>query len=264
MNPVADTFYEPLGEGRYRATGATAGPWSASAQHGGPPAALLARAIEALDEGAARVVGRFTMDLLGPVPVSDLTVSAAVLRPGRTVSLRQAELADASGRVLARAQAWTFPESTGPGTTGDPLPHGPDDGHLEDPPASWARGYLDAMDWLWIEGAVTRPGPATVWMRPRIPLVPGETMSPVQRLLCCVDSASGASAALDPERWTFMNTELTVHLLRPPAGEWVCLSAETFLGSRAVGMATSAVYDEQGLVARSAQALLVVPKRPQG
>jgi acyl-coenzyme A thioesterase PaaI-like protein len=260
VSPTADTFYEPLGNDRFRATEATAGPWSATAQHGGPPAALLARAIEALDEGAPRVIGRFTMDLLGPVPVRDLTVSAEVLRAGRTVSLRQAELTEASGRVLARAQAWTFPEGQGPGVDGDTLPHGPADGHLEEPPASWARGYLDAMEWLWIEGAVTRPGPATVWMRPRIPLVPGETMSPVQQLLCCVDSASGASASLDPDAWTFMNTELTVHLLRPVVGDWVCLKAETFLGGGSVGLATSDVYDGQGLVARSAQALLVVPR----
>jgi hypothetical protein len=260
VSPAADTFYEPLGDNRFRATEATAGPWSATAQHGGPPAALLARALESLDEVTPRVIGRFTMDLLGPVPVSDLTVSAEVLRPGRTVSLRQAELADESGRVLARAQAWTFPEGNGPGAAGDPLPHGPADGHLEEPPASWARGYLDAMEWLWIEGAVTRPGPATVWMRPRIPLVPGEKMSPIQRLLCCVDSASGASATLDPDTWTFMNTELTVHLLRPVVGDWVCLDATTTISTGSVGLAVSAVYDEQGPVARSAQALLVAPR----
>src|SRR5881392_1779701 len=110
MTAAADVFYEPAGDGRYRSTAATAGPWSAVAQHGGPPAALLARALEALDEGAPRMIGRFTMDLLGPVPVADLVVTASVLRPGRTVSLRQAEIADVSGRVLARAQAWTFPD----------------------------------------------------------------------------------------------------------------------------------------------------------
>lgn len=257
---LAESFYEPLGDDRYRSTAATAGPWSEQAQHGGPPAALLARALESLDEGAPRHVGRFTMDLLGPVPVADLAVTSTVLRPGRTVSLRQAELSDDAGRVLARAQAWTFPDTEGPATAGAPLPHGPADGHLEEPPSSWARGYLDSVEWQWIEGAVTRQGRATVWMRPRLPLVPGEELSPLQRLLCCVDSASGASAALDPGEWTFMNTELTVHLLRPPVGDWVCLSAETFLGSRSVGLATSDVYDEQGLVARSAQSLLVVPK----
>ena len=97
-------------------------------------------------------------------------------------------------------------------------------------------------------------------MRPRIRLVPGEELSALQRLLACVDSASGVSAALDPAEWNFMNTELTVHVLRPPVGEWVCLRAETSLGPGSVGLAAAEVYDERGLVARSAQALLVQPR----
>ncbi len=64
-------------------------------------------------------------------------------------------------------------------------------------------------------------------------------MSPVQRLMACVDSASGVSAALDPAQWAFLNTELTVHVLRPPVGEWVCLDAETTLGGGSVGVAAS-------------------------
>jgi acyl-coenzyme A thioesterase PaaI-like protein len=257
MSPSAPVFYEPLGDDRYAPTTATTGPWSETAQHGGPPAALLGRALEGIDEGAPRVIGRFTMDLLGPVPADPLTLSSAVLRPGRTVSLRQAELSDDAGRVLARAQGWAFPVLEGPTTAGVRLEHGPDDGHHEDPPPSWHRGYLDAVEWKWVEGAVTRPGPAVVWMRPLVPLVPGEEMTPLQRLLSCVDSASGASAALDPAEWNFLNTELTVHVVRPPEGEWVCLEARTTLGGGAVGLAESEVYDEHGLVARSAQALLV-------
>jgi acyl-coenzyme A thioesterase PaaI-like protein len=263
VNPPADAFYEPLGDDRFRSSEATSGPWSPHAQHGGPPAALLGRALENLDEGRPRVLGRFTMDLLGPVPVEELTVTTSVLRPGRTVSLRQAELANAAGRVVARAQAWAFPatewpDGSAPGDPGVPLEHGPGDGHHEEPPASWHRGYLDSVEWQWIEGAVTRPGPAVVWMRPLLPLVPGEQLTPLQRLLTCVDSASGASAALDPAEWSFMNTDLTVHVVRPPVGEWVCLRARTTLSTGSVGLAASEVYDEQGLVARSAQALLVV------
>ncbi len=166
------------------------------------------------------------MDLLGPISLDPLQVTSSVLRPGRSVSLRQAELSDESGRVLARAQAWAFPLLDGPAAGTDvPLEHGPDDGHHEDPPASWHRGYLDAVEWNWVEGAVTKPGSAVVWMRPLVSLVPGEEMSPLQRLLTCVDSASGASAALDPAEWNFLNTELTVHVVRPPVGEWVCLEA---------------------------------------
>jgi hypothetical protein len=218
-----------------------------------------------VDEGTVRVIGRFTMDLLGPVPVDDLAVTSSVLRPGRTVSLRQAELSDKTGRVVARAQGWAFPAiewpaGSGPGAGGVPLGHGPADGRHEDPPESWSSGYLDSVEWQWIEGAVTRPGPAVVWMRPLVLLVPGEEMSPLQRLLTCVDSASGASAALDPAEWNFMNTELTVHVLRPPVGAWVCLRAQTTIGTGAVGLAASEVYDELGMVARSAQALLVTPR----
>ena len=49
-------------------------------------------------------------------------------------------------------------------------------------------------------------------------------------------------------------------MLRPPEGEWVCLDAVTSFGGGAVGVATSDVYDERGLDARSAQALLVTPR----
>jgi hypothetical protein len=265
VTPPDASFYRPLGAGAFASTPATAGPWSPQAQHGGPPAALLGRALESIDEGTPRTIGRFTMDLLGPVPLGTLSVSSSVLRPGRTVSLRQAELSDESGRVLARAQGWAFPEvesGSGPSAGSDvPLEHGPADGHHEDPPASWHSGYLDAVEWNWIEGAVTRLGPAVVWMRPVIPLVPDEEMSPLQRLLTCVDSASGASSALDPTEWAFLNTELTVHVVRPPVGEWVCLKARTTLGDGAVGLAASEVYDERGLVGRSAQALLVTAAR---
>ena len=66
-------------------------------------------------------------------------------------------------------------------------------------------------------------------------LLPDEELSPLQRLLTCVDSASGASAALDPAEWNFLNTELTVHVVRPPEGEWGCLKARTTLGGGAVG-----------------------------
>jgi Thioesterase-like superfamily len=237
----------------------TAGPWGPASQHGGPPAALLTRAIESLDTGGDRVVGRLTMELLGPVPVGPLSVTASVVRPGRTVELCAATLHDEqAGRVVATAAAWRFPvRPTGAGGPGEPLPHTHRDGEPHERPASWSSGYLDAVEWRWVKGAVMEPGPGLVWMRPRVALVDGEQMSPVQRLMSCVDSASGVSAELDPGLWAFLNTELTVHVLRPPVGEWVCLDARTTLSAGSVGIAESHVYDERGLVARSAQALLV-------
>ncbi len=233
----------------------TAGPWSLDAQHGGPPAALLGRAVEGLDAG---VVGRFTMDLLGPVPVGELAVSASIVRPGRSVSLAQATLRDeARDRLVANVSAWLFPRSdSGPVAAGPPPAHGPADGQERERPAGWSAGYLDAVEWRWISGGLGDPGHGVVWMRPPA-LVEGEAMSPVQRLLACVDSASGVSSMLDVREWAFLNTELTVHVLREPVGEWICLDAVTALGPGSVGIASATAYDELGPVARSAQALLV-------
>jgi hypothetical protein len=43
---VHSVFFEPAGINAFVATAATAGPWSAQSQHGGPPSALAARALE--------------------------------------------------------------------------------------------------------------------------------------------------------------------------------------------------------------------------
>jgi hypothetical protein len=259
MMSEVTSFFVPDGPDRFLAQPTTAGPWGPDSQHGGPPAALLTRGIEDLARDEHRVVGRLTMELLGPVPIGPLRLAAQVVRAGRSVELCEATLNDEQrGRPCARATAWLFPAThDGPAQDGTPLPHTPEDGRHKEPPASWSGGYLDCVDWRWVQGAVTEPGPAVVWMTPRVDLVEGEPMSPVQRLMTCVDSASGISAALDPAAWAFLNTELTVHVLRAPVGDWVCLDATTTLGSGSVGLATSEVYDAGGLVARSAQALLI-------
>lgn len=239
----------------------TTGPWSPHAQHGGPPSALLTRALERLPEAADRVLGRITIDILGPVPVGSLATSATVRRPGRTVCLVEGELQDLDAdRVVARASAWLFPRGQHlPVTAAERVEHTPEDGFVLDRPDGWLGGYLDAVDWRWISGTLDRPGPGVVWMRAPA-LVEGEEISALQRLIACVDSASGASASLDVREWAFMNTELTVHVLREPVGEWICLDAVTTLAGTSVGVCTAAVHDRDGLVARSSQALLVVPR----
>lgn len=262
----APSFYRsqgPSADGRegFESRSSTASPWGPDSQHGGPPAGLLVRSIEGLSDA---MIGRFTMELLGPVPVGDLAVSASILRPGRTVQLAAAEMYDvARGRPVATARAWLFPASeAGPDQEPSAPTHGPEDGTPRERPAGWGGGYVDAVDWRWITGDLADPGPGVVWMRPP-DLVEGERVSPVQRLVTCADSASGVSAVFDPREWGFLNTELTVHVLRPPEGEWVCLDAETTLSTGATGMAVSEVHDRRGLVARSTQALLVQPRTPR-
>lgn len=262
MDQAASSFYVRSGE-TFLAQPTTASPWGPTSQHGSPPAALLARAVELLDSGVDRVVGRVTMELLGPVPVGPLRVESAVVRPGRNVELCEATLYDdQAGRPVARAAAWRFPTGVaGPGPDPVPLGHEPADGVEHESPSVWSPGYVQAVEWRWVKGGIAEPGPAVVWMRPKVRLVDGEPTTPLQALMACVDSASGVSSELDPARWGFQNPELTVHLLREPVGEWFCVDGETTLGKGSIGLATSAVYDERGLVARTSQALLTLPRR---
>jgi acyl-Coa thioesterase superfamily protein/acyl-CoA thioesterase superfamily protein len=237
----------------------TRGPWDPQSQHAGPPAALLGRAIEA----PGTLVGRITVEILRPVPLAPLAVSSDVLRPGRNVELVGATLAEPGDeRPIASATAWrlrTAATDPLPGP-GEP-PAGPGAGH-ERPffPTGQEVGYHTAMDYRFVEGAFTEPGPARVWLRMRQPLVEGEPASPLARVLVAADSGNGVSAALDYRRWVFINTELTVHLIREPAGEWVQLDSITRVGPGGVGLAETVLWDESGRLGRAAQTLLVRPR----
>jgi hypothetical protein len=256
---VPDAFYHRDGDS-YLASELTRGPWDPGAQHAGPPAALLARAIERCGEPDRSQVGRVTVEILGSVPIAPLRATARVVRPGRSVELLEASLEGPDGELM-RASAWRL--RTGavelvPAPPADPPPPGPDEGERK--PffdTGQAVGYHTAMDFGFVRGGFLEPGPATVWMRMRQPLVAGEEPTPLQRVLVAADSGNGVSAALDPGSFMFVNTDLTVHLQRMPEGEWVCLEARTFPEPNGVGLADTALYDEHGRIGRSAQTLLV-------
>ena len=61
-----DAFYLPLGDDRWRATVHTTGPWDARFQHGGPPSALLGRAIEQCSPREDMLVARMTAESTPP------------------------------------------------------------------------------------------------------------------------------------------------------------------------------------------------------
>src|SRR5258707_6383020 len=65
---VRNAFYEPAGTDAFVASPVTAGPWSAQAQHGGPPSALAARAIQRHDPDEGQRLARGAVDILRPVP----------------------------------------------------------------------------------------------------------------------------------------------------------------------------------------------------
>jgi Thioesterase-like superfamily len=251
-------FYLPLPSGDFRATEHTVGPWAETEQHAGPPAALLVRALESLVPSEGHLA-RVSVDLLGAVPIADMTIRSRVVRPGRSVQLAEAELT-VGGRVVARATGWWHRHTdTAVVTNGALAPPPFPDGHRRDE-HPWPGGYLRAIDWRWVHGGLADEGPATVWCRMRMPLVDGEAPTAIQRVFVIADSGNGISAVLSPQQWLFVNTELTVHLFRPPTGEWIGMDAQTTLGPAGAGLAASRLYDSSGQVGRGAQALIVRPR----
>jgi hypothetical protein len=252
---VTDAFYAVEDE-RIVASELTRGPWDPSSQHAGPPSALLARALERCDPREGARIARVTVEILAPVPIAPLAVSARVVRPGRSVELLEASLEGADGELM-RARGWRVAEAD---VIADWEQEEGPPGHeqaepLEFFPTGQAVGWHTAMEIVFARGRFLEPGPATVWMRPRVELVAGERITPLQRVLLAADGGNGVSAPLDWSRFIFINTDLTVHLLRPPRGEWVCLDSVTHVDG--IGMTDTALWDDGGRIGRAAQTLLV-------
>lgn len=254
-----DAFYRALDEHRFESTEHTIGPWSPDSQHAGPPSALIGRAIERVGENPHFHVARITLEILRPVPIEPLTVTAEVVRPGRSVELVEASLATDTHEVM-KARAWRIRES-GPHDLEAVLsdrnvPGTPEQG-IDAPKPD--HGYLKAMDTRFIEGSFAAKGPAIAWFRMRHPLVDDEEASPLTRVLIAADSGNGISAALDWGKWWFINPDLSVYLQRLPSGEWVCLDAVSTPGENGVGIAISTISDLDGAIGHGIQSLFIGP-----
>ncbi|MEZ0090119.1 thioesterase family protein [Streptacidiphilus sp. EB129] len=269
---TATAFYVPAGpaddgDARFTATPLTRGPWSPDAQHAGPPAALLGRAVEQRADARPdfRVV-RMTFEVLRPVPIAEVTVSTRLAEASRSVERVEAELRGPDGRVAMRATALRMrsAEST-PGAPGTPavevpLPvAGPDDCPGSVFPVRWDEGYHTAVEVRFASGAFTERGPAACWFRPRYPLVADQETSGLSRVLIAADSGNGISGELDITRFRYVNADLTVHLLREPVGEWVGLDSRTSIDQTGIGLTDTLLMDAKSGIGRAAQSLFVAP-----
>ncbi len=242
------------------------GPWSRDAQHGGAPAALLARAVERFDGGEQMIVVRVTVELMRPVPIAPLRVATRLARPGKKVQLVEAslivaetgiEVARAVGLRMRRAEV-PIPEGAMP--TG--APPAPDAGVESRPPwadkVAYEAFHTGAIEMRFVRGTFAEPGPATAWLRLRVPLVAGEATSALARVAAAADFGNGISWVLTREDgYRFINPDLTIYLHRHPAGEWVALESTTLPDPNGLGLAESRLYDERGPIGRSAQSLLI-------
>jgi hypothetical protein len=259
-----EAYYRPLGDGRYEPTRATESPWDRTAQHGGPPAALLAHVIDQTIEGPLRI-GRISVDILGPIPLRAAVVEVSLIKPGRRVHLTEARMI-VDGRVAVTARTWHLATGDRPPATGQeqtappPVPPRPAAQPFYPGLDDW--GYGRSIEWRFTRGGFDSLGAADVWARVRLPLVDGVPLTSQDRVLIAADSANGLSLSLPLEQWFSIPPTMTATLLRPPSGEWVHLACRTYLSDDGVGLAHADLSDPDGLIGEVAQPLLVQQRRP--
>jgi hypothetical protein len=267
---VGDSIFLATGQS-FMPTEHARGPWDPNALHGGAPAALIASAFERLKPGSELPFARLHFEFLRPVPMGPMELQYGISRPGRRVQALQATLS-AQGTPVCRASALRI----APAPLDLPKPalealngrYGPRlappqegrDVHFPLDDAEHKSFASSAMEMRFLQGQSLRGEPsgrATVWMRLRHPLLPGETTTPLASLTAAADFGNGVAFVLPFDEYLFINADLTISLDRSPQGEWIALDARTQLHPGGIGWAESVLHDEHGPVGRARQALVV-------
>ncbi len=261
--PLPTAAYRVLSPRTVQASALTRGPWDPQHQHAGPPIAMVCRAIEAAAQAHGLThIGRLTANLLRPLPIAELEIEVTTDYAGRNAAHYSARLWG-QGKELARFTALAqreMPLTLPAELDGHPLPQAPlppaQAKPVRMPFGAQLMGYADLVENRVASGEFFRKRCAA-WFRLQRPLVDGETPSGYQRVAVAADSGNGISAVLDFAQYSFVNSDLSIHLLRRPVGEWICVDARTLLAPNGCGLAESQLFDEQGLIGRAAQSLAV-------
>ncbi|MFK7896431.1 MAG: thioesterase family protein [Myxococcota bacterium] len=247
------------------------GPWNPAHQHGGPVSGLLTRALDEMEAPGPMRLTRVTVEMFRGVPLTPLRMETRTVRAGRRIQSVEANLFDgekqvarATGLRVRRADSLTEMET--------PMPIDPEFGPPPEgaPPMPFSKsvsksvpvipGFIRAVD-IHVRPPETSGESAFVWTRLRCRLVEGEVASPTVRLASIADFASGTGNVMDYERYTSINPDLTLHILREPRTEWLGIRGITLRAEDGIGQSLATIFDEEGPVAH-AQASLLLDRRP--
>jgi hypothetical protein len=270
MGP-AEALYERDGDA-FVGTGATKGSWYDNGQAGGALLALLGHVLEDVPALAPMSLSRLTVDIVRPVPAGvRLHVETSVLREGKRIQL--VELAIRNGdEVTTRARALRardldiralggVPRST---TEVNPSTR------LLPPEAFRSVEERPRVAAFLLYGAELRESPEPVdgqharWMRLRVPVVAGEPVRATSLAVLPFDMVNLIGVEdLDAAGVAVINPDVTGHLTRQPAGEWVAVTGNSYYDhATGHGLSMGVLSDEQGVYGLTSTSQLVDPATP--
>ncbi|MBJ21474.1 MAG: hypothetical protein CL933_18865 [Deltaproteobacteria bacterium] len=244
----------------------TGGPWNAAHQHGGAISALLTRSLDRIGTPAKMRLARITIDMFRGVPLTPLRIETRVVRGGRRIQSVEANLFDGDTQV-ARAtglrirsdhsirELETFPDLDP--EVGRPPKVVPEfelrSGVAEIPP------FVRAVEL--IPGRPRECGEiTTTWVRLRCKVVEGEKTAPVVQLAALVDFMSGTGNVMDYTKFTSINPDLSINVLREPRSDWIGLQGVSHRSADGIGLSHATLHDLEGPIGQ-AQACLLLDRR---
>jgi hypothetical protein len=96
----------------------------------------------------------------------------------------------------------------------------------------------------------------------RQPLVAESATPPAAKVAFASDFASALAAYLDITRWSYINPDVNLHLLREPTSDWIGIDGVTWVGTQGIGHGRAALHDLDGLVG-NATASQIVDRHPE-
>lgn len=256
---------------RFIPTVLTQGPWRHDLQFGGAATALLTRVVERVPTLVPMQIARLTVDLLRPVPIAPLRAPARVVREGKRIQVIEAVLRHEDVEV-ARCVALRLrigdlgdlelpagaPAAAPPGVRADP---GRDVYRNRDVP-----GIGRAVEFRLPDegsGAFTD----STWVRLLVPILAGDgreggdgataTGSAIARMALAADFVSGFGHPLTSMPLTGINADISLHVVRPPCDEWLCLAGTGWTSRAGIGHAQATISDTAGVAATATLSRLV-------
>ncbi|WP_243062916.1 thioesterase family protein [Humibacter sp. RRB41] len=262
-NGEPSAYFERVGPDLYRPTTHAGGAWNEGEIHFSPLGGLIIhqmdrhRAAEGRG-GDRKALARVSFDILGFLAADVCDVQVRTIRPGRTIELVEASVMIA-GRAAVLARAWFVADNDTAaiaGGEGSPMA-APETCTPWLMGETWPGGYVASVE-IRTDGPPL-PGRARAWLRTENAVVAGEPSTRHASFIALVDTANGVAVRTPPTEWMFPNLDLTIHLFRQPAGEWVGLDTTVTFGPAGHGLTSTVLHDERGAIGRAEQILTVRP-----
>ncbi|GAA1453697.1 thioesterase family protein [Nesterenkonia lacusekhoensis] len=257
----------------YRATEHTEGAWNPQEQHVAPVFGLMVHVLQQWGEqrwrdqqSGQQPAGRrsspprpvrMSFDILGTLPVGEVSCEVHPLREGRTVELVEVVLSS-GGRAAVRMRAWFLAEFNTEALAGSSFERlePPESMEPWDATALWPGGFIASLEGRRRE---LGEGRGQVWIRSEHEVVEGEEVGELASFCSLLDTANGVAVRADPTEVAFPNLDLTVSFFRMPQGPWVGMDTTASIGATGLGLTHTVLHDADGPVGAMTQSLTVRP-----